>query len=72
MRGKMSDYWKGYVDAIRHADTQLQCRSDDRSTRYCRRDVLKLAGVTFDPAHAVPIPEWPPEDEWIAAQPQSR
>lgn len=66
----MSDYWKGYIDAIRHADIALQCKGDDRITRGCRRDVLKLAGATFDPSHAVPIPIWPSEYEWIAAQPK--
>lgn len=63
------DYWKGYIDAIRHADIQLQSRGDDRLTRYARRDVLKLAGVKFDPNHVVPLPEWPPEEEWIVSQP---
>ncbi len=66
----MTDYWRGYIDAIRHADIALQSHGDDRLTRICRRDVLHLAGVKYDPNHAIPIPEWPAESEWVAAQPQ--
>jgi hypothetical protein len=61
-----ADYWKGYLDAIRHADVHLQCQGDDPTVRACRKAVLKLVGVQYDPRHLVPMPVWPPE-EWVLA-----
>lgn len=63
------EYWQGYLDAIRHADTHLQCQGDDRTVRGCRQAVLKLVGVEYDPSHVVPIPAWPPEEYVLAALP---
>lgn len=63
------DYWKGYLDAIRHADTHLQCVGDDVTVRSCRKAVLALCGVQYDPRHAVPIPAWPPEEYVLATLP---
>lgn len=60
------EYWQGYIDAIRHADTHLQCIGDDRTVRNCREAVLKLAGVYYNPNHLMPIPTWPPEEYLIA------
>lgn len=63
------DYWKGYMDAIRHADVHLQCRGDDPEIRRCRQTVLKLCGVEYDPREAGPIPAWPPEEYILATLP---
>lgn len=63
------DYWKGYIDAIRHADTHLQCVGDDRTVRECRKVVLRLCGVEYEPREVVPIPAWPPEEYVLAALP---
>ncbi len=48
----------GYVQAIGDADFALRKRGDDRQTRQCRRDVLVLANVAYDPEHAMPQPDW--------------
>jgi hypothetical protein len=52
-------YWKGYADAIRHADIQLQAKGDDRQIRGCRAAVLSLVKAEYHADHAVPIPTWP-------------
>lgn len=63
MPGK--EYWQGYIDAIRMADMMLQCIGDDRTIRHCRKDVLKLACVSYDPNHIVPMPVWPTDERAI-------
>ena len=64
-----ADYWKGYMDAIRHADVHLQCVGDDRTVRECRQKVLALCGVQYEPSEVVPIPAWPPEEYVLAILP---
>jgi len=63
------DYWKGYMDAIRTADIHLQCRGDDQTIRHCRKALLALCGVEYDPREVVPIPAWPPEEYVLASLP---
>lgn len=48
----------GYAQAIGDADAALRKRGDDFQTRFCRRDVLALANVSYDPHHAMPQPDW--------------
>jgi hypothetical protein len=66
---KSLDYWKGYLDAIRQADVHLQCVGDDRTVRECRKAVLRLCGIGYDPREVVPIPAWPPEEYILASLP---
>lgn len=63
------DYWTGYMDAIRHADVSLQCVGDDSTVRACRKVVLNLCGVQYEPREVVPIPAWPPEEYVLASLP---
>jgi hypothetical protein len=57
-----TEYWKGWIAAIRMADTMLQCRGDDRTIRRCRQEVLRLACVSYEPEHVVPMPVWPSDE----------
>lgn len=48
----------GYAQAIGDADFALRKRGDDYQTRLCRRDVLALANVSYNPEHLMPVPDW--------------
>lgn len=48
----------GYTQAVADADAELRKRGDDRQTRLCRRDVLALVNVSYDPEHVTPRPDW--------------
>lgn len=48
----------GYAQAIADADAVLRNRADDFETRHHRQSVLALVGVPYDPADAIPRPDW--------------
>lgn len=48
----------GYTQAIAEADGALKKRGDNRTIRECRKKVLELANVSYDPSHVSPIPDW--------------
>ncbi len=48
----------GYAQAIADADIALRTHGDSFIIRGCRRDVLALANVSYDPLHAMPVPDW--------------
>jgi hypothetical protein len=60
-----TEYWKGWIAAIRMADIMLQCCGDDRTIRHCRQKVLRLACVSCEPDHIVFLPVWPSDERLI-------
>ena len=48
----------GYAQAIGDADTALRTVGDDQTIRYCRKAILALVNVSFDPDEARPRPDW--------------
>lgn len=54
-----SDGFKaGYAQAIGDADEELKKHGDSHLTRLCRRDVLALVKVPYDPEEVSPRPDW--------------
>lgn len=51
-------YKIGYAQAVADADAALRKHGDSFTIRWCRRDVLALANVPYDPQHAIPVPDW--------------
>jgi hypothetical protein len=51
-------YGAGYAQAIGDADAALRQRGDDRATRNCRKAILDLVNVSYDPAEVKPRPDW--------------
>jgi len=48
----------GYAQAIGDADAELKRHGDDRTLRYCRRDVLALVKAEYNPEEVMPQPDW--------------
>lgn len=58
----MSEYWRGYADAIKQADATLRACGDDPTIRGCRQAILALVKVPYEPKHVQPKPDWSPVD----------